>query len=95
MKPTLEEFLANHPEIEEFYVISQPFFNPFTGSKIERQNAVNVNTWKSFCSYEFFRHGKVQNVTYNPNPAFQYESVTIRVKVPKSVIKKEITRLFF
>ena len=92
-KMTVKEFLQEHPNVKKVYVISQEFYDPFTGRIVHRENGItNDETWQSYYSYVTFKDAKIKEITKSTY-YFGYE-YCLRVKIPKKQLKKEIKRMF-
>ena len=91
-KMTVKEFLQEHPDVKKVYVISQKFYDPFTGRTVYRENGITNNeTWKNYYSYITFKDAKIKEVTKATYYGYEY---CLKVKIPKKQLRKEIKRMF-
>jgi hypothetical protein len=91
-KMTVKDFLQEHPNIEKIYVVSQEFYDPFTGRMIHRENGITNNeTWQNYYSYITFKDAKIKEITKITRLGYEYY---LKVKIPKKQLKKEIKRMF-
>ena len=96
-KQTLEQYLNNHPEIYECYVISQTFYDPIDGSPHHRENLISVKDWKDYQSYSVFSQAVIQKIIQpEEESCFPHSKpIIFHVKVPKKILKQEIINYFF
>lgn len=87
-KQTLEQYLADHPEITACYVRAQQCYDPWTGRPFIRQNFISVAEWRDYVSYELFHDAKVKKAHARTADYYEFE-----VKVKKKKMAEELKKL--